>query len=197
MFDMVLSAFLVIFAYLVGSFSIGYHLIQWKIHKDIRDYGSGGTGATNVGRLLGKSGFFLTLVGDCLKAVLLLYLAKRLQQPPLIIAILVITVIAGHIWPFYLSFKGGKGIATALGAFLIVDVYIIMFIIAITFLIFIITRQFTLSWVFTILLLFFYIAIEGYQPLSIAWSIIIASLMILYAHRDNIKQHIFRIDLNR
>jgi glycerol-3-phosphate acyltransferase PlsY len=189
--------FLIILSYFIGSFSIGYHLVRWKKNKDIRDCGSGGTGATNVGRLLGASGFFITLLGDGIKAVLVLFLGQTLQQPPIVIALLVVAVIAGHLWPFYLNFKGGKGIATLLGAFLMVDITIVIFIATITLLIFAVTRQFTLSWVLAIFVLFLFIGIVGYEPTSIAWSLVVSSLMILYAHRNNIKQKIFGIDLNQ
>jgi glycerol-3-phosphate acyltransferase PlsY len=62
MFDLITSLLLVIFAYCMGSFATGYHLIWWKMKQDVRNQGSGGVGATNVGRLMGKTGFKWRLI---------------------------------------------------------------------------------------------------------------------------------------
>ena len=85
---------------------------------DIRTKGSGNIGATNVYRTLGRKIGLLTLVGDCLKGLLPVLAAKALQLPVAWIALIGIAAFLGHIFPIFLRFKGGKGVATALGVFL-------------------------------------------------------------------------------
>ena len=188
MLDLTVGTLLVVFAYCMGSFATGYHLIWWKMQQDVRNHGSGGIGATNVGRLMGKPGFAITLLGDCLKAVLALSIARMLNQSDTIISLMVIAVIAGHIWPFYLNFHGGKGIATALGAFLMVDIYVVVFIALVSGLLFLITRRFTLSWILSVILLLLIIIIRDFQSPPITYAIVISSILVVYAHRNNIQK---------
>ncbi|CAB9541712.1 Acyl-phosphate:glycerol-3-phosphate O-acyltransferase PlsY (EC 2.3.1.n3) [uncultured Gammaproteobacteria bacterium] len=190
MLDLITGFLLIVFAYCMGSFATGYHLIWWKMKQDIRNHGSGSIGATNVGRLMGKSGFVITLVGDCLKAVLVLSIARMLKQTDTIISIMIIAVIAGHIWPFYLNFRGGKGIATALGAFLMIDIYVVVFIALVSGLLFLITRRFTLSWILSVILLLIFIIIRDSQSLPITYAIVISSILVVYAHKNNIHKEL-------
>jgi glycerol-3-phosphate acyltransferase PlsY len=186
MFDLITSLLLVIFAYCMGSFATGYHLIWWKMKQDVRNQGSGGVGATNVGRLMGKTGFTITLIGDCLKAVLVLFIAQILNQTDTIIAMIMVAVIAGHIWPFYLNFCGGKGIATALGVFLMINAYVVVFIVLVSGFLFLIIRRFTLSWMLSVISLSIIVIIQDLQSLPITYAIVISSILVVYAHRNNI-----------
>ena len=121
-------------AYLVGNFSSGYWMVRLSGHGDVRRQGSGATGATNAARLLGKGWFFAVLALDMLKGVLGVFLPllvgkTGLLQPELrlvaggdgadgVFAVHVacgLAVIAGHIWPVCLGFRGGKGIAPFIG----------------------------------------------------------------------------------
>lgn len=110
-------------AYLLGSIPFGYLLVRFFLKQDIRAVGSGNIGATNVARSGAKGLGILTLLLDCLKgfaAVLLaLYLAPRNSGNALDLAALAaVAAILGHVFPVWLGFRGGKGIATALGVFL-------------------------------------------------------------------------------
>jgi len=114
----------IIIAYLLGSIPFGYLIVRQKLGDDIRQSGSGGTGATNVSRRAGKTAGVITLLLDAFKGTLAVLLAKMLLTgpPPLVdrlVAAAAIAVIVGHIFPVWLKFRGGKGVATGVGVFLI------------------------------------------------------------------------------
>src|SRR5512142_1162952 len=108
---------LIIAAYLLGSIPTGL-LLGKALGVDIRAAGSGNIGATNVYRTLGRKVGVLTLVGDCLKGVIPVVVAKALGLPVLWVGIVGLAAFLGHVYTVFLGFKGGKGVATALGVFL-------------------------------------------------------------------------------
>lgn len=103
-------------AYFIGCLTTGYYLALFATGQDIRDTGSGGTGARNVGRLLGRRAAFLTILGDGGKGILAVALADVIASNALVTLCAVLAATAGHIWPIQLGFRGGKGVATSLGA---------------------------------------------------------------------------------
>lgn len=113
-----------VIGYVFGLIQTGY--IYGKLnHVDIRDYGSGNAGTTNAMRVLGKKAGIITYIGDCLKAVaasLVIYFIFRGGNSPDYVFILKIYgglgVVLGHNFPFYMGFKGGKGIAASSGVIL-------------------------------------------------------------------------------
>ena len=111
-----------IIAYLLGSIPFGYLLVRLLQGSDVRETGSGGTGATNVSRRAGKLAGVVTLVLDALKGALAVVLARLLLTADFGInwwvAAAVVLAIAGHCFPLWLGFRGGKGVATGVGAFL-------------------------------------------------------------------------------
>jgi acyl phosphate:glycerol-3-phosphate acyltransferase len=109
-------------AYLLGCFTTGYYLVRLRLGCDIRDSGSGSVGARNVGRLLGWWGFLLTMLGDFGKGALAVWAARHYSTDHWLVLVVMLAVVAGHVWPVQLRFKGGKGMATSLGALLIYDV---------------------------------------------------------------------------
>ena len=108
-------------AYLMGGFATGYYLVRFRTGQDIRELGSGSTGARNVGRILGKTAFLITLLGDFAKGALAVLAAQKFSSNDLFAAVALLFVVAGHIWPLSLGFRGGKGVATSLGALLAFD----------------------------------------------------------------------------
>lgn len=105
--------------YLVGGFSAGYWLVRLKTGSDVRNQGSGGTGATNTGRVLGKKGFATVLFLDAAKGAATTAAACVCFPDTDVCAWAAVLVVAGHIWPVQLAFRGGKGIAPLLGAWLV------------------------------------------------------------------------------
>ncbi len=108
-------------AYLLGCFAIGYYLVRGRTGKDIREIGSGSTGARNAGRVLGKPVFMLTAFGDLGKGALAVWSAQEWTHNPHLAALALLGVVAGHLWPAQLHFRGGKGVAASFGALLMFD----------------------------------------------------------------------------
>src|ERR1017187_8659729 len=108
-------------AYLLGCFATGYYLVRARTGKDIREIESGSTGARNVGRVLGKPGFVLTVFGDFGKGALAVWGAWEWTNNHHLAAVAMLAVIAGQIWPAQLRFRGGQGVAASLGALLVFD----------------------------------------------------------------------------
>jgi len=106
-------------AYLLGGVPIGFLLVRWKTGQDVRAHGSGNIGATNVHRAAGRVAGVATLVLDAAKGYLAVWLAYRMSGGSTAWAsAAAVCVLLGHIFTPFLRFKGGKGVATFLGAFL-------------------------------------------------------------------------------
>lgn len=104
-------------AYLLGSVPTGY-ILGSLAGVDVRHQGSGNVGATNVARVVGKRQGILTLVLDVLKGILPVTAAALIDMSPSIIAVCGASAFLGHLYPIFLKFDGGKGVATALGVIL-------------------------------------------------------------------------------
>lgn len=106
-------------AYLLGAIPFGYLLVKWKTGADVRSSGSGNIGATNVLRTTGRAAGVLTLLLDIGKGYLAVWLAGQLtHQNPLWMSAAALAVMAGHAYPVFLKFQGGKAVASFVGAFL-------------------------------------------------------------------------------
>jgi glycerol-3-phosphate acyltransferase PlsY len=109
-----------VIGYLLGSIPFGL-VIGKMVGADVRQEGSRNIGATNVSRVLGKKLGFLTLVCDCLKGfmpmALVSYVLPESESREMVIALTGVMAVVGHMFPVYLRFKGGKGVATGLGVF--------------------------------------------------------------------------------
>ena len=112
----------VVSAYLIGSLSFAVIVSKFYGLDDPRSYGSGNPGATNVLRSGRKKAAALTLLGDALKGLVAVLLARWLQShfgpADEVVAAVAVAVLVGHMWPLFFGFKGGKGVATALGVLL-------------------------------------------------------------------------------
>jgi len=107
---------LCLIAYLIGSIPFGVVLARTQ-RIDIRQQGSGNIGATNVARVMGKKAGLLTLLGDVLKGLLVVFGTSLHYEKPMVIALVGLMVFLGHLYSIFLRFKGGKGVATSLGLF--------------------------------------------------------------------------------
>ena len=170
--------------YFLGSIPFGFILTKFFLKQDIREIGSGNIGATNVLRTGNKSIGYLTLLLDILKAVIPVIFIKINFSEYLFISSL--SVFLGHVFPIWLKFKGGKGVATYLGILFCIN-YILGFVfVLVWFLIFLIFKYSSLSSIlatFTIpIFYYFFINNENY------YFFIIMFILIFFTHRENIKR---------
>jgi glycerol-3-phosphate acyltransferase PlsY len=108
-------------SYVLGCFSTGYYLVRKRTGQDIRELGSGSTGARNAGRVLGRDGFWWTMAGDLAKGGLAVWLALALTGNDRVALLAWLAVVAGHVWPAQLGLRGGKGVSTSLMGLLVYD----------------------------------------------------------------------------
>jgi acyl phosphate:glycerol-3-phosphate acyltransferase len=115
----IIALVVLLVAYLLGAIPFGYLLVKWTTGGDVRRAGSGNTGATNVLRTSGRAAGIATLLLDIGKGYLAVWVAGRLtQQEPLAMSAAALAVMAGHAYPVFLKFRGGKAVASFVGAFL-------------------------------------------------------------------------------
>ena len=120
---MLIYLIIIIIAYLLGNISTSYIVAKRLAGVDIRTQGSGNAGSTNVLRTLGKKAGALTFVGDVLKGLIAVLIARLIaygvhMDQSICAYIAVVAVVLGHNYPAFLGFKGGKGVATSLGSML-------------------------------------------------------------------------------
>jgi glycerol-3-phosphate acyltransferase PlsY len=106
---------LVVAAYLLGSIPFGMVVARTRGGVDLRQVGSGNVGATNVLRAVGKGAAALTLLGDIGKGAAAVGLGRWFGVPPAVLALIAAAAVAGHLFPVFAGFRGGKGVATTLG----------------------------------------------------------------------------------
>jgi len=183
----------VIIAYLLGSIPFGYLIVRKKLGDDIRQTGSGGTGATNVSRRAGKQAGVLTLVLDALKGSVAVLVAKQLApHAEWIVAAAAIAVIAGHMFPVWLGFRGGKGVATGVGVFLILAPIALLCAGIIFVVIVWLTRYVSLGSITAAVTIPLFIWLQSVfvEPVVELQSLLIAAVagavLIVFAHRGNI-----------
>ena len=175
----------VIFAYLIGSIPFGYLIVRGKIGADIRQTGSGGTGATNVSRRAGKAAGVVTLVLDTLKGGAAVIIAEMLTRSDWMVAAAAVAVIVGHIFPVWLGFRGGKGVATGAGVFLVLAPVAVLCAGVVFLAIVFATRYVSLgSMVGAAMIPVFVWLMSDSRPLLIAAGV--GALLIVFAHRGNI-----------
>ena len=181
-------------AYLLGSFPTGYLVVKAFKGEDIRQLGSGSTGATNVKRVLGKKGFYSVLLIDAVKGYIPVMLAKYfevkfglytdLHIAPVFAAA---AVIIGHSKSIFLGFTGGKSVATTAGVGLAIDwrvalpCYVVFAIVAY------VSKYISLASI-TVMVLMVILVIYFNNPLSYVIFCSITAIYVIYLHRENIKR---------
>ena len=177
--------FLILFlSYLIGSIPFGFLLTKIFLEKDIRKIGSGNIGATNALRTGNKLIGYSTLALDIGKAVILLLIIKFNFSEYLFASS--IAVFLGHVFPIWLKFKGGKGVATYVGILFCINIYLVIVFIVSWLVIFTLTKYSSLASMLSSL----FVPITSYFLLgdNNYYFYIILSLLILITHRENIKR---------
>ena len=170
-------------SYLFGSIPFGYLFTKILLKKDIRNVGSGNIGATNVLRTGNKSLGYLTLVLDIAKAVMpVIYI--KLNYPDLVY-ISALCAFLGHLFPIWLKFKGGKGVATLVGILLSINIYYAIVFGTVWILTFVISKYSSLSSLFASISIPIYLLIIDKDNIIF---FIIMFVLIFYTHRENIKR---------
>ena len=173
-----------IISYLMGSIPFGFILTKTYLKKDIREIGSGNIGATNALRTGNKLIGYSTLLFDVAKAMLPVIYVK-INYPELIY-IASLCAFLGHVFPIWLKFKGGKGIATYVGILFVINIFLgVVFIIS-WLIIFLISRYSSLSSLIGSLSIPVYVFFIG--ELNNVFFFIIMFVLIFYTHRENIKR---------
>ncbi|MEY4369552.1 MAG: glycerol-3-phosphate 1-O-acyltransferase PlsY [Pseudomonadota bacterium] len=181
--------FFAVAAYLLGS--VSFAIVVSKLFRlaDPRTFGSGNPGATNVLRTGNKVAAALTLLGDCLKGVvpvaLAVYFEEQLGLGDAGVALISVAVFAGHLWPVYFHFKGGKGVATALGVLLGLNpvlglaTLVTWIVIAYAF------RYSSLAALVSALFApFYYTLLFGLN--TIGFAVLVMSVLLIWRHKTNI-----------
>lgn len=183
-----LIIFLIV-TYFVAAIPFGLVLTKYFLKKDVRESGSGNIGATNVTRVAGKKLGALTLLFDGLKGMLMVisgrFLFQSLDNLHLFLAIVSLVAVLGHIYPIYLDYKGGKGVATAIAVLLALDPAVGFLTIVFWIMSFLMFRISSISSLIgissSIILSYHYEA-----PLSQMALCIILSIIIIIRHKENI-----------
>lgn len=184
---MALFIFLMVIAYLMGSFSSAIIVCKLFALPDPRQEGSGNPGATNVLRYAGKSYAALVMLGDILKGTIPVLIAKALDADAITIGFTALAAVVGHIYPLFFNFKGGKGVATAIGALLGFHFIVGIMVAATWILIANFTRYSSLASITAITLSPFYTLLLTGQ-LDTFPPLFIMVLLILYKHKSNISR---------
>jgi glycerol-3-phosphate acyltransferase PlsY len=194
-----IPAIVLVSAYLIGGIPFGYLLVKLATGRDVREFGSGNIGATNVLRTTGRGIGVATLLLDILKGLAAVLLADRLTHGSVLwMSAAALAVMFGHAFPVFLKFKGGKAVASFIGAFLYLTPVPLLAVVVIFVIVVAATRYISLG------------SIVGAAvfPLCVwliehpAWPVIVASLIagafIIWRHRANIErlragnEHVFR-----
>ncbi|MDC3085338.1 glycerol-3-phosphate 1-O-acyltransferase PlsY [Candidatus Pelagibacter sp.] len=171
-------------SYLMGSIPFGFVLTKFFLKKDIREIGSGNIGATNALRTGNKVLGYSTLVLDILKAIIpVLYVKFYFSE---FIYISSLCVFLGHVFPIWLKFHGGKGVATYVGILFVIDIYLGLLFTFVWFFIFIISKFSSLSSLIgSISIPIYFLFLSQFNDV-LFFSIMF--VLIFFTHRDNIKR---------
>ncbi|MEO7423558.1 MAG: glycerol-3-phosphate acyltransferase [Fibrobacteria bacterium] len=173
-------------AYAAGCFTTGYYLVRWRRKgMDLREFHSRSAGARNTGRILGRAGFLAAFVGDAGKGAAIIWIARLLSVDARILPWLVPLAVAGHIWPAQLGFRGGKGLVTALGGMLALDIRFGMVGLLLYGLPRLHARGRLLSGIATMIILP-WLPFPAWNPFQAA-ALGVAGAMVLFAHRAHLR----------
>lgn len=190
-----LSLLVLPIAYLIGSIPFGYLIVKLTSGSDIRQTGSGGTGATNVSRRAGKLAGVATLLLDALKGALAVFVATKwydwFQPDPLIANWIVpgaaVAAIVGHIFPVWLKFRGGKGVATGAGTFLFLAPLALLCAAFVFLAVVLLSRYVSLGSILAAGTIPFFMLLTGATIPELVCAVA-GAFLIIFAHRANIER---------
>jgi len=185
--DLAIPALIVaVLAYLAGSISTAIIVCKLMGLKDPRTEGSGNPGATNVLRVGGKLPAALTLIGDALKGFLPVVIVAGITDHPPTVALAALGAFLGHLYPVFFDFRGGKGVATALGALLGLDLSVGALALLSWLAISLTFKRSSLAALATFILIPLYLLFEGHHTYAVGF--IMIGAFLFYTHRSNIKR---------
>jgi len=171
-------------AYFLGNISASYMVAKYFKGIDIRKYGSGNAGATNVFRTLGAKAGLLAFLGDALKGAVAVVIGHLIGGENGQVAA-GLFVVVGHNWPVLLGFKGGKGIATTIGVMIAINPLMVAAIVPIGIVIIIITKYVSLASILGMTIFPLLMLATG-QPRNLVVFSFLLSAMAIYKHKSNI-----------
>lgn len=181
-----ISLLLIVVAYLIGSIPVGILLARLK-GKDPRKTGSGNIGATNVMRSAGKLFGILTLFGDILKGFVPVFITVLSKEPDAVVALVGLAAFVGHLFPIFLGFKGGKGVATGAGVFLAIGPLSVLFSFMVFAVVFLIWRYVSLgSLLGTISIVLFFVIFR--EPPAFIVLALLIGIGVYIKHSPNIRR---------
>jgi glycerol-3-phosphate acyltransferase PlsY len=176
----------IILSYLLGSITFSFVVGKWMKGIDIRNYGSGNAGATNTLRVMGIVPAITVLLLDLSKGILAVWIGRWFAPEEIMVSILCgLIVIAGHNWPVFFKFKGGKGIATTIGVALSLFFLPTIFAGLIGILAIVLTRYVSLGSILFTAFLPIFIWLMHYQ-ISLLWASLAIALFAILRHKKNI-----------
>ena len=182
---------LIIGSYVLGSVPIGVIVARLWGHVDIRSVGSKNIGATNVARSVNKSAGVITLLADALKGALPVIVAMNMTDPEqdsmIWVALSGLAAFLGHVYSVFLKFRGGKGVATALGVFIASTPWAVLPSMALFICVVVVWRYVSLGSMIGSASLPVFIALFGYGASLVMMGVVIAAV-IVSRHIDNIKR---------
>jgi glycerol-3-phosphate acyltransferase PlsY len=183
--------------YLICAIPFGYLIVRFQHGVDVRNVGSGNIGATNVLRAGGKAAGILTLFLDVLKGAGAVFIAHHFSQHnPRVMALAALIALLAHMYPVYLKFKGGKGVATGLGVFLVLAPWAALCVLSIFIGIVAITRLVSLGSILAAAFfpVFYYFLMVRSNPENtwILWGAVACCLLIVLRHSKNIQRMVNR-----
>jgi len=176
---------LIILAYLLGSLSFGLLIARLYGEAHLRHRGSGNIGATNVVRILGKTAGLVTLLGDGAKGIVAVLLAQAWGHASMLPAMAALAAVLGHMFPLYHGFRGGKGVATALGVLLPTLPWPLLGGLLVWLVVVAIWRYISAGSMLAALVVPLLAALWSY-PLPLVLTAMLIALLVLYKHRENL-----------
>jgi glycerol-3-phosphate acyltransferase PlsY len=176
-------------AYLLGAIPFGYLLVKWTTGVDVRTGGSGNIGATNVLRTTGRAAGVATLLLDIGKGYLAVWIAGRISEHSAVtMSVAALAVMAGHAYPVFLKFKGGKAVASFVGAFLCLTplalaAVLVVFVIVVAW-----TRHISMGSIVAAATFPLAVWLIQKPEVTVAMASVVAGAFIIYKHSSNMRR---------